>query len=313
MRAIRLRPLPISIAAACAVAAVLLVNPPRGEVRSQAAAFDLGHVPAFGIVALAALAAARRWLPAARRRPAVAAALAVAMAGALGGAVEIIQSFLGRDAEFSDFALDLAGAGICVAFVGFLEAARIRTRVVLGALCAAITAAALTPLGITLAAEARARSMFPALSSFESAWDLRAWVGHLNRFEIVRQGVADDECALVVLLLPGDFPNACLRFFPRDWRGYRALALTIGIERLPPVPLEIRIDDLAHNDTYEDRFNRVLRLQPGRNDIEFPLAEVEAGPRGRKLDLSAVRSVAIFAVHLDEPFRLTIDGVRLIP
>ncbi|MBN1417937.1 MAG: hypothetical protein JXP34_04130 [Planctomycetes bacterium] len=310
MRRIRWGPLLVFAAASGAVAAVLLVNPPRGETRSQAAAFDLGHVPAFGLVALAALVASRRWIPAARRRPAAAALIAFASAGLLGGAIEIVQGFVGRDAELGDLLLDLAGAGICVCLFGLLEAARIRTRIALGSLALAIAVAALAPLAACLAGEAHARAMFPVLSSFESAWDLRAWAGLASRMEIVRRGASG--AALRVTFLPAPYPSISLRFFPRDWRGYRALAFTIEIDRPPPAPIWIRINDIAHDESYDDRFNRRLRLQPGRNDIEIPLAEIESAPRRRKLDLASVRSATIFADDLGEPYRLTISGVRLV-
>lgn len=315
MRCAPLPALPLAIAAAGALAVVLFVDVPMGDSRSQAIAFDLGHVPAFALVAVALLAVARRGIPAARRRPGPAAAIAAGAATLIGAAVEGAQALLGRDAEIMDIVHDLAGACLGVGLVRLLELRNRRGRLILAALCVGVLMATGFPLGNALVDERRARRQFPVLASFESSVERDRFIGWQSRLAISKEHAADGAHCLRAALLPGPTPYSriCLQYFPRDWRGYRALAFTIWNPGPRPVMLEIRINDVHHDETYADRFNARLALRPGRNDLEIPLARVRAAPRSREMDLSAVRTMTIFASALSKPVVFYLDAIRLVP
>ena len=98
---------------------------------------------------------------------------------------------------------------------------------------------------------------------------------------------------------------------PADWRGYRALALDVHVDRA--VSLVLKVVDAAHDGTYADRFHRTFDLAPGGHALVVPLVEVEAGPAARRLALGRVAGVQLFAHGLDAPVVLHLDHVRLVP
>ena len=75
--------------------------------------------------------------------------------------------------------------------------------------------------------------------------------------------------------------------------------------------MTIRIHDIGHNHDYGDRYNRTFTLVPGANEIRISLADVEAAPRTRKLDLGNVAAVVAFAYNLQEPRDLLFRQLRL--
>ncbi len=96
-----------------------------------------------------------------------------------------------------------------------------------------------------------------------------------------------------------------------DWSGYDRLVFEIYSEFDHPRELSFRINDNQHDNTYADRFNRVLTVMPGPNHYEIELEDVARGPRHRRLDLRHVRNASLFAVRPEAPFRIWVDGFRL--
>ncbi|HVJ71012.1 MAG TPA: hypothetical protein VM531_05805, partial [Sphingomicrobium sp.] len=109
-------------------------------------------------------------------------------------------------------------------------------------------------------------------------------------------------------LQPGRYPGFALDEPYPDWRPYRRLAFTVVREDDSALELTLRIHDRWHNGEFDDRFNRVIRITPGTQLISIPLEEIEHGPRHRRLDLSQLRGVALFAYKLTQP-----EGVYLGP
>jgi hypothetical protein len=61
------------------------------------------------------------------------------------------------------------------------------------------------------------------------------------------------------------------------------------------LPLAIRVNDLAHNFQFDDRFNRGFTLPAHeRLEITIPISEIEHAPAGRRMDLSRIADLAIF-------------------
>jgi hypothetical protein len=75
--------------------------------------------------------------------------------------------------------------------------------------------------------------------------------------------------------------------------------------------LVIRIDDAHHNNEYADRFNQVVTISPGLNQIHISLDDIRRAPVGRELDLSAIKYVRLFAISPPEEFFLYVDNFRL--
>ena len=73
----------------------------------------------------------------------------------------------------------------------------------------------------------------------------------------------------------------------------------------------LRIDDTHHNGETSDRFNRVLRINPGLNPLAIRLSDVQSSPRLREMDMGNIHRIVLFAVSPANPFSLYVDSLRL--
>ena len=99
-----------------------------------------------------------------------------------------------------------------------------------------------------------------------------------------------------------------------DWRGYQWLAFEIFNPGQDLLQLIIRINDKAHDQEghqYSDRFNRDLKVNPGWNHFEIPLAEIESAPSTRKMDLGNMLGLELFATNLEKPRVIFFEDFRL--
>ena len=97
-----------------------------------------------------------------------------------------------------------------------------------------------------------------------------------------------------------------------DWRGYRELELAVGNPGTEPLDLTVRIDDRAHDGRFEDRYNGVFRVEAGaRRRIAIALTEIEAAPRGRRMDLAHMGLVAVFRAEAGPPGAFLLERVQL--
>ena len=227
-----------------------------------------------------------------------------------GLAVEIAQGLTGRDMERSDLLRDAVGAlsGL-LAITAWETRAHRRRALALLALAAAPVVLAFLPVGLALLDERRGRAALPVLADFEGPGQLTRFTWQGCRPELVE---ADGGHALRVRLLPGQYPRFGLRFFPRDWRGSAAVAFSCVNPSATPFRLVIRVDDQHHDGSFGDRFTTSRILPPGESTVVLPLERIAAGPRRRRLDLGAVRSLILYGVNLRAPQELVLDDFRLL-
>lgn len=306
--------------AMCAVIAttVFWAPDPDTSLRSALAIHDFGHVVAFGLVtALFAFALPPRSLPTIRG-PAGTACLAAGAALALGAAVELAQAASGRNGDPWDIVRDGGGAvSVALILAARNPAIAGRARAALAGVAILAMAAFTWPILAALYDEARARAQFPVLASFETMRELsRFRFGKEKKARLV--STLDDEgrpvSAVQLHLPPGKYPGFVLSYFPRDWRGMRALRLLIVNPEPTPFEMTVRIDDAEYDYRLDlaDRYNRSFPLSPGANRIEIPLSDVEAAPRGRRFDLGRVQSLLVYAVDLEHPREIIIGPIVLL-
>jgi hypothetical protein len=232
----------------------------------------------------------------------------------VGIAVEIAQKLLGGEADIWDVGRDIVGAGSTVLALSSLQRQTgvawrwgLRLAALVGLLITLI------PPARAIADEARATRQFPVLADFCASSDLDRFTWSAWSVGFFEPAVAPQACgALRLVLEPGDNPGLRLAFFPRDWRGWRELSITCVNPSATTLEVAVRIDDLWHNSAYQDRFNKTVLLAPGRNDVRILLTDVESAPVGRKLDLSRVGSVMVFALDLPVSRSLVFGEFRLI-
>ncbi|PWB76148.1 hypothetical protein C3F09_00940 [candidate division GN15 bacterium] len=270
--------------------------------------FNFGHLPLFGLISLLLLRVvtltANRPLPALRRY-----GYALAIALVLGALSEIVQIGGPRDADIFDFLRDAIGAlSFLLIFFAFDPGTRnlappiptgLKRVILLVVALLLIGGSAHSVASVGLAWLDRDRA-FPTLLSFEHGWE--------QRFVY-----ADSATATVVSnreINPGDSANHVLRvdfqtytytglilqdLYP-DWRGYRTLDFSVYSISPRTEQLRLRIDDREALNQRDDRFERIVDILPGRNQISVPLEEVQHGPPdGRSMDMSRIKRIVLFA------------------
>lgn len=249
---------------------------------------DTAHAPVFALLALVwlrLLAVRIRWTTTTRY------AVAFALTAATGGAVELLQSLIGRDAEWGDLASDALGA---LAAIGGAVAVAGR-RWLGGAIFAAATACALFPLGEAALAYLERRSQFPTVLDFDSRLD---WYFLRTRAVTVESGAG----CTIFRITGGSWPGVTHAEPEPDWRGRTALVVDVANLGGEPLDLTLRVHDQAHDNRSADRFNRRFELAPrARARVSIPLAEIAAAPQGRELDLAHVAGIILYAGGADAP------------
>jgi hypothetical protein len=287
------------------------------------ALFDAGHTPLFGGVVLAVLGLLRARASGASDR-----ALrwrAFLLTTAIGAVTELLQVFQGnREPSLIDLVRDAAGAA------AFLLLLRRRhpvsgtggPRPILGHPWMAwsagvlLLAASAANLGLTTAAYvARDRAM-PSLAAFDGAWWER-WFVETHDSSLTAQASPaglDGSFAEPLARLDlrsGTYPGIGIVEPHPDWSGYRRLIITIVSDLDAPLPIAIRVHDAAHDQRYEDRFNRALTVVPGVNRFPIALDDIRRAPDRREMDMRRIRGVLLFAYQRTQPTHLYLAPIRL--
>jgi hypothetical protein len=254
---------------------------------------DTAHAPVFGALAVVLLALRRRPGPHYAARDY---AWSWVLAAALGGAVELVQIPIGRDAEWVDLLRDglgaLTGLGLA-AGIGLARGAADGWRRWLLAAGIAAGLALAAPVAWALAAYHERHAQFPVIADFDSRLDLYFVSGGPNaRRTRVAGAVAP---ALRVELGSGLYPGVTFEEPWPDWSGSDRLEIDVTNAGSAPLGITVRVHDRRHDQAYEDRYNEHFVLAPGRQRLVVPLERIARAPRTRRLDLQAVAGIVIFA------------------
>jgi hypothetical protein len=298
----------------CFVVAVIAPDPDRYQ-RSWLTLHDFLHVPGFTLITAAlffGFATGSRPRP---PRPLHFLGVCVA-ALAVGIGIELAQAATVGSADPWDVVRDAGGIAVAALLMGAQSLdVRSRTRWLLRSVALVVVLASFVPTLAALADETRARRSFPILADFGASSELTrfTWSQWSSANLVAADGPDARRRVLRLALSPGKYPGLSFEFFPRDWRAWRAFVLVCTNPGAEPLPLTIRIDDLAHNHEYADRYNGAFWLAPGRNEIRIPLSDVASAPRSRRLNLAQVKSVVLFAHNLEKPHELLVQELRLVP
>ena len=275
--------------------------------------FDVGHIPLLGWLAAVLLyALPERVQPCARRH-----ALAFALATGFAAAVEILQPYFGRSKSLGDLINGAIGAAL--ALTGIAAWQRTGNRLWRGGHAVALAVAlgvALWPAYEEWRGIRWRQTHFPSLGNFEDAAELKLWRsqggsrGHPTNASITRARASQGEQSLRIVGGTGDWAGVNYSAGDKDWTPFRALALDVFNPR-EPFTLFVRVDDNGECAKLADRFEHGFTLLQGWNHIRVSAAEIERGPKERRLNLKAVRRVAVFTGD-GEPERFWfLDNVHL--
>lgn len=295
-------PLALVVGAVALIALVLLARFP-GQPRILGVIGDAAHAPVFGALALVGLAALH---PYGGRPSKWSYPIAFSVTVLLGIAVEWIQGQIGRDASWYDVRTDALGAACALSASAVWSARHHKAGAAQGWQLVALGAAAATavmilwPVAEAADAYVHRIRLFPELAAFEQASDryfLKVSSGQAEFTELPPPWQSpEDGHSLRVDLSNGQWPGVALTEPQADWRGFSALRVDLTNPLDEPVEITVRVHDAYHDQRYEDRFNRAFLLQPGSRDIlRIPVADIVKAPDGRRLDVSRVAGVIIFA------------------
>lgn len=299
------------LAAALLFILLFLGGPERIPFRSFRELWNLGHVVAFALWSAILLQFPPVTVWPWRRQSAV----VLSFAFAFGLLSEGLQVWFARSPDVADLARDFLGAGTALALFAPSRSAMGRFQVgIMRAIVLLLLIVAAIPLAAAGTDDLQSWSRFPVLSDFESPLETGRWEEGRGELSRAPGKGSKGEGSLRIDLRPGNYSGASLKYFPRDWRGYRRLRLDLFNPGPAPLDLHIRIHDRHHRGrggTYRDRFNAVRSVHPGWNDIEVDLAQVERAPRGRAMDMGGIESVGLFATDLRQRRTIYVDHVRL--
>jgi hypothetical protein len=275
--------------------------------------FDVGHIPMLAWLAAVLLyALPERVQPTARRH-----ALTFALAFAFAVAVELLQPFFGRSRSLGDVINGAIGAGLALTGIAAWRRSGSwlwrggHAVVVVGALMVALWPAYLEWRGIQWR-----RAHFPSLGSFEDETELKLWRaqggsrGHSTNASLTRARASQGEQSLRVVGGAGDWAGVNYSAGGKDWTPFRALVLDLFNPR-DPFTLFVRVDDDGDAAKSTGRFERGFELARGWNRLRILTAEVERGPKERRLNMKSIRRVAVFTGD-GEPQRFWfLDNVHL--
>lgn len=275
--------------------------------------FDVGHIPMLGWLAAVLLyALPERVQPMARRQ-----VLAFALAVAFAAAVELLQPFFGRSKSLGDVVNGALGAAL--ALTGIAAWRRTGKWFWRGGHALALGATLLVALWPAYEEWRGLRwrqKHFPSLGDFENDEELKLWRpqggsrGHPTSATFTRALAAQGEQSLRVVGGVGSWAGVSYSAGDKDWTPFRALTLEVFNPR-DPFTIYVRLDDDGDCARLADRFERGFELARGWNRLRISTAEIERGPQGRRLNLKAIRRVAVFTGD-GEPQRFWfLDSVHL--
>jgi hypothetical protein len=277
---------------------------------------NAGHVPLFGLVAIAllwVLSGIRPYETGTRSRYYLA---AFAMAAALGGLTELLQMFGTRDPDPWDFLRDVIGAGSFLGFYLLFDGRmtgnwRKTSKAVVLLVCLGALLGSFVPLSVWAAAFFERNHSLPQIAAFDSYLHRMFWVTQDADLTVValpnNWAINGPQRVARLTLTPARYPGIWLLEPYPDWTGHEYLRFDVYSEMRAPIRLVLRVHDNMHNSEYADRFNYTFTVSPGANSLRIPIDAIRMAPSGRELDMRNIAAMALFAVSPKQPYVVDVD------
>lgn len=224
--------------------------------------------------------------------------------------IEFTQRFLGRDLSAMDMLRNLIGCMITLLFT-----ARKYLHISVISFLSFVFAFDLTGLAVTSWTDIKIQTRAPIVENFESEFTLARWggVGELSlTAEQVKEG---NTSAKAVFPIGHTYSGIGTHDVLRNWSGYEFLHLAIFNPHEETLTMTMRIHDGTHENKsdqqYLDRYNTQLTLEPGWNDLQVPLSEIQNAPDGRTMDMTNITNIGLFFSNLELVRVLYLDDFHL--
>lgn len=239
----------------------------------------------------------------------------------LGAMSEIAQSFTAtRHPEWIDLINDVCGAVLGLSVFALFDSRKTilkSTRRTLRLIIVVAAVVIFTPLlhvGFLYWQQWR---QLPDLVTWESATghhSVAATSAELSVVQLLRWGDGDELAMQVTPLRDGRWASLLIEEPWADWSHYSQLAVEVVNPNDRPIELLLRINDRAHSDEFDDRYNTSFTLPPSkRTTILVPLSEVKLAPANRPMEMRNISRVVLFQDAEQGAFVMYVVSVRLVP
>lgn len=234
----------------------------------------------------------------------------------IGAAIEFIQLLFKREFSYNDIVNDVIGGYLGLSFFIIAEKTKkIQLRYFATLLFIALTLLGLRNFEKHLLDEYRMRNSFPVIADFENELELTRWKFKKVNVSYSTHHVVSGKHSLEARLLPSRYPTASLEHLINDWRSFQFLSLSVYNPQSSTFDFTISIYDDEHNKSgrrYNDRFNKVIKLQTGWNNIRLSINDIRQAPKHRAMKLNQISGIYMFAHRLKQPRTIYIDAIQLV-
>ncbi|KPP99954.1 succinyl-CoA synthetase subunit beta [Marinobacter sp. HL-58] len=232
----------------------------------------------------------------------------------IGLGIELLQYGASRDMDWRDVYRNLVGVWAVLAFYPRTPNTGI-PRLEIWSLRIIVVSMLILEAGQTARVaiqQYQVSQLLPALYDFSQPDPSSFWKGPVEPVSDDAAGNRPD--ALRISFSTSRYSGVSLHNFPGDWRDYSQLVIVLYNPQDHPLPLTLRINDVAHDlgdNAYNDRFNTRLVLSPGQNRFRLDLDRIRNAPAGRSMDMESVRRLGIFTSSMTEPKTAYLRVIRL--
>ena len=166
------------------------------------------------------------------------------------------------------------------------------------------------PLILLSASYVQRHKAFPVIAELGSHWT--AAFTRFNNSRLLDRGGQKHERMRQVRFERAKYPGISIIEPVADWTEYDGLVFKLYSNYDHPIRMTLRIHDELHDQSHSDRYNIGLVVEPGSNSYEIALKDVEQAPLNRKMDMTAIAGLILFANSLDKPVTLGVSAIRLV-
>lgn len=148
----------------------------------------------------------------------------------------------------------------------------------------------------------------PVMADFNYEFEASSWKANYAR-------ITYEPGQLRVFTTPNrHYSGVFFRDFPMNWRRHDHLVVKLKNFQTTPLAITVKVTDRMHEQGlhhYDERYNGSFTLLPGTNELFIPLADIEAAPKSRLLNLSEVARVDFFLTEKAQGEEFAIDYIAL--
>ena len=208
--------------------------------------------------------------------------------------IELVQESVGRAFQYEDIVRNFIGMVLSLVLRSLLVAESLLEKVFKSGWLIAFTILCyveIAPLLRLLAGQVFFVVQAPVLASFDYAFEQQNW------YPMGSKLVTKAGALWVTSNAENRYSGTVFKDFPKDWREYTSLNITLENPETDTFEISVKITDLSHDmnyRSYEQRFNHQIELKPGLQPIVLPMASIGNGPVDRKLDMTHISRLEIF-------------------